>query len=146
MWGRSVAILASVSLIAAAPDTADEHFARAAQLVQAGLKLRPTDLQAWNNLGVLYFQQQDLQRAISAFEQAHRLDARNSEVNFNLGLALSNAGQAQRAIAYLADAAQDGARASEARFLIGTCWFDLGEWRRAITELELARNNQTATP
>ena len=85
MWGR---LLAGVMVtVAASADVADVHFTRAAQLAQqgklesaeveyqAGLKLRPADPQALNNLGVLYFQQRKLQPAVGAFEQAHRLDA-----------------------------------------------------------------------
>ena len=87
--------------VAAGADRADVHFTHAAQLAQqgklesaeaeyqAGLKLRPGDPQAFNNLGVLYFQQRKLQPAIDAFDRAHRLDVRNSEIDFNLGLALS---------------------------------------------------------
>ena len=84
----------------AAPDSADQRFAHAAQLAQqgnlaeaeveyeAGLKLRPGDAQANNNLGVLYFQERKLRQATGAFERAHRLDPQNAEIDFNLGLAL----------------------------------------------------------
>src|SRR5579872_2782598 len=95
------------------PDTAEDYFARAAQLAQqgktelaqaeyqAGLKLRPGDTQAWNNLAVLYFQMHDLARAIPAFERARKLDPQNSEINFNLGLAYFQTEKPQLAIDYL---------------------------------------------
>src|SRR5438309_11685778 len=94
----------SVAVLAASPDTADEHFARAGKLgqegklaqaeaeYQTGLKLRPDDTQACNNLGVLYFQQRKLPQAIAAFERARQLDIHNAEVAFNLGLALYQSG------------------------------------------------------
>ena len=118
MWGRLLAAL--VVTVAAGADTADVHFTRAAQLAQqgklesaeaeyqAGLKLRPGDPQAFNNLGVVYFQQRKLQLAIGAFEHAHRLDARNSEIDFNLGLALFQTSAARRAISYLTEASRAG--------------------------------------
>jgi len=87
MWGRFRAAVflfvaaLIVGALAATPDSADEHFARAGKLgqegklaeaeaeYQAGLKLRPADTQACNNLGVLYFQQRKLPQAIAAFER-----------------------------------------------------------------------------
>src|SRR6185503_21294023 len=111
------------SVLAASPITADEHFARAAQLAgngkveqaeqeyQAGLKLRPGDSQAWNNLGALYFGRRALTPAIGAFEHAHSLQPGNSEINFNLGLALYQAGQTERAVQYLQVASRAAAYA-----------------------------------
>ena len=138
---------------AATPDTADEHFARAGKLgqegklaqaeaeYQAGLKLRPNDTQACNNLGVLYFQQRKLPQAIAAFERARQLDVHNAEVAFNLGLALYQSGKARRAIGYLEDALRGGAHADETHYLLGVCWFELKHWRRSATELELDRKS-----
>src|SRR5260221_12628916 len=90
----------SATALAASPDTADEHFARAGKLgqegklaqaeaeYQAGLKLRPNDTQACNNLGVLHFQQRKLPQAIAAFERSRPSAFHTTAVAFNSGPAL----------------------------------------------------------
>ncbi len=138
-WILLALVTFSLRVPAAAPDTGEDHFARAGKLVQngsleqavaeyqAGLKLHPADAQAWKNLGALYFQ------------------PHNSEINFNLGLALYQAGRAQRAIGYLEVASRAAAHAAEAHFLLGVARFELKQWRLSVDELELARGNQPGT-
>src|SRR5579884_3695194 len=94
---------------------AARHFARASLLAKqhklpeaeqeyrAGLKLDPTSVAAYNNLGVLYFESGDFQRSINAFSQALRFRPGNADISFNLGLALFKTGNSKDAIAHLND-------------------------------------------
>src|SRR5438105_4375258 len=94
-------------------DTGQTHFRRAGQLAQvgkldaaigeylSGLKAAPDAYDAYNNLGVLYFQKQEYPQAIAAFREADRLQPKDPEISFNLGLALFRSGDYKAAIAYL---------------------------------------------
>ena len=66
-------------------ETAEIHFRRARQIAQEGkidaaineyrlgLKSAPAAYDACNNLGTLYFQKQDFQKAVTAYRNADRL-------------------------------------------------------------------------
>jgi Flp pilus assembly protein TadD len=93
--------------------TAESHFTRAAELMQAGqleeaekeyragLEIAPGNPQALNHLGVIYFKKHDLRQAIATFKQADRLQPANAEIAFNLGPALYQNGESEAALPYL---------------------------------------------
>src|SRR6266849_2369141 len=73
--------------------SAEEHFHLAAKYAQdgkldeaereyrLGLKISASP-EAYNNLGTICFKKQHLPEAVSAFEQAHRLEPNNPEMSF----------------------------------------------------------------
>ena len=102
-----------VSLCFSAEETAQSHFQRASKLAEqghlneaeheykVGLKLAPDSADAYNNLGVIYFQRQDFKQAILAYAKACQLRPENPEFHFNLGLAQFKAGNCKAAIPHL---------------------------------------------
>jgi tetratricopeptide (TPR) repeat protein len=134
--------------------SAEQCFLRARQLAEQGkleeakreyqlaIKLAPGSAAAHNNLGAIYFAQQDLKAAISAFKEAHRLQPANPEYSFNLGLALYQSNNCEAAMPSLAAGAAAPGRWVHAHYLLGDCYFALKQWQRSITELEQARKQQ----
>ena len=137
-------------------ETALEHFERAGRLAQQGMRddavreyrlglaMDDSSVAAFNNLGVLYFQQHDFQQAADAFTHARRLQPDDPAISFNLGLALYSTRNPQGAIAPLTAGVADPHHSIDAHFLLGACYGDLKQWRRAIEELELARKAKPA--
>ena len=131
--------------------TAVEHFERASRLAQQGMRdeavreyrlglsLDATSVAAYNNLGVLYFQQHNFQQAADAFTHAHKLRPDDPAISFNVGLALYSTRNPRAAIALLTAGATDPGHAADAHFLLGVCYSDLKQWRRSVDELELAQ-------
>ena len=137
-----------------ADDNSDSHFRRASQMAQEGkidaaiseyhlgLKQAPNAYDAYNNLGTLYFQKQDFQKAAAAYRDADRLRPRDPEISFNLGLALLKSGDFNAAIPYLVLGTEFKARSIDAHYLLGLCYYDLKDWKQAIQKLEWARQSQ----
>jgi len=137
-------------------ETSVEHFERASRLAQQGMRdeavreyrwglaIDPNSFAAFNNLGVLYFQQHDFLQAADAFTHAHRLRPGDPAISFNLGLALYSTRNPQAAIAPLTAGVADPLHSIDAHFLLGACYGDIKQWRRAVEELELARKARPA--
>jgi tetratricopeptide (TPR) repeat protein len=134
----------------AADETAVEHFAHASQLAQqgnlddaareyrSGLAIDASSAPAFNNLGSIYFQQHDFQRAADAFGRAHKLQPSDPAISFNLGLALFNTRNFRAAVPPLTDGILDTRHSVDAHFLLGACYQYLKQYPRSIVELELA--------
>ncbi|MGH9340785.1 MAG: tetratricopeptide repeat protein [Acidobacteriota bacterium] len=134
-------------------EDAELHFQRAANLsregnlegaireYRLGLQAAPDAYDAYNNLGVLYFQKEDYSKAIENFQQADRLNPRDPEINFNWGLALVRLGRCESAIPRLNLGARHPAHLGDARYLLGICHYQRQEWKKAAEELAAARQS-----
>ena len=92
-------------------------FADAESELLAAVKIRPTMTAAWNNLGVLYLQQRDGQKAIQALEQGIRAVPDDELLYLNLGrvyLQLKRPADARRAMERLLAAKPDSGIARQA--------------------------------
>jgi tetratricopeptide (TPR) repeat protein len=152
-------LLVALAALAKSPPalSAAEHFQNAAKLAEEGkprdaqreyllgLREDPKSFSAYNNLGVLYFGEQDFEHAAAAFADAHRLQPEDTEITFNLGLAQYKAGKPRMAIPLL-HASLRSAHAADAHFLLGSCYFVTGSWKDAIAELEEFRALYPARP
>ncbi len=69
------------------------------------IELHPGDLRAYNNLGLLYFNDGNIAEARRCFGKALEIDANHVDVNYNAGLAALAAGDLNKAGAYLGKAA-----------------------------------------
>lgn len=144
----------SVLLLLLVSATADAHFRRGAELAARGelpaaereylegLRISPHPA-AYNNLGTLYFQEQDFARAAAAFGSARKLQPADSEIAFNLGLALYKTGKTGDAIPHLV-AGEASSHAQEARYLLGACYFAQKQWEKSIAEIEPVANSPEA--
>jgi len=127
------ALLLTVSILAGSSKSADEHFRRANQLLREGklaeaesayllgLKIDPKAYHAYNNLGMIYFQNGDYRRAAESFRQACLLRPEDPEINFNLGLAFVRSADYERAIPHLRLGAGLKEHAIDAHYLLGIC-------------------------
>jgi tetratricopeptide (TPR) repeat protein len=136
---------------------AEAHFRKAATLAQqgkieyaeqeyiAGLRISPQSAAAYNNLGALYFEQQQFTRAADAFGKAGRLLPGDNEIAFNLGLSLYKSGDAAGAISHL-EQGQRSHHALDAGLLLGMCHFATHQWRQSIDTLEQYRKHAPDNP
>src|SRR5256712_14156126 len=89
LWvGLTLPMLFLANPACGAEDTAELHFRRASQLAQEGkldqaereyrlgLKIAPGVPEAYNNLGVIYFQRRGSPRAVAAVHQGHPVGPR----------------------------------------------------------------------
>jgi tetratricopeptide (TPR) repeat protein len=148
MFGAASAMIA-VALFAGSDSTADAHFQRAAELAGrgerhaaeqeyvAGLHISPQSA-AFNNLGVLYFEESDFSKAATAFASARKLQPNDPEIAFNLGLALYKTGDTHAAIPHLV-AAATSSHALDVHYLLGACYYSQKQWDKSIAELERFR-------
>jgi tetratricopeptide (TPR) repeat protein len=150
------AVLFSLLIYIGSDPSAHTHFQRGAELAArgdlnaaeqeylAGLKITP-DPAAYNNLGVLYFQQQDFTHAASSFRNACKLQPNDPEIAFNLGLALYKSDNTAEAIPQLISATRSK-HASEAHYLLGASYFEQKKWDKAIAEIEQSRAGNPDQP
>jgi tetratricopeptide (TPR) repeat protein len=136
---------------------AEAHFRKAAALAQqgkikdaereyiTGLRISPQSGAAYNNLGALYFQQQQFARAADAFGKARRLLPSDREIAFNLGLSLYKRGDAAGAISHL-ELGQSSHHALDAGLLLGICYFATRQWQKSIGTLEQYRKHIPDNP
>jgi len=57
---------------------------------EEALKDAPTDADIFYNLGILYFQKEDYEKAVKSFESATSLNSRDAEAYYNLGVLYEN--------------------------------------------------------
>src|SRR5262249_40015561 len=135
--------------LGATDQAAGWHFRHASELAQQG-KLDEAEREyrlglmissspeAYNNLGVIYFDQQRVAEAIAALRHAHLLRPDNPEFSFNLGLALYKAGDSAGALPHLGAGLRSPKHVADAHYLLGACYFELKQWPRSIDELDVA--------
>ena len=68
---------------------------------QALLKLDPSDVQSWTNLGVLFGKNKDLKSSLKCLQEAVQRDPNFAMAHANLGTTLRNLGQYDLAIEHL---------------------------------------------
>jgi len=105
----------------------------------AGLALSPGVAEAHNNLGAIYFQREDYQRAAREFATAARLDPQNPDFAFNSGLTQFRLARPQEALPYLLKARDSALNGAQARFIAALCYFHERRWSDSLSELESAR-------
>jgi len=79
---------------------AGRDWTEATRLFERALAVDPTDLEAWNGLGVTRTRAGQRPVAIDAFRQALRLAPRDPETNRNLAVVLEGQGQLREAIGH----------------------------------------------
>ena len=81
------------------------RFAQAAGWLERAVQLSPSSVD-YCNLGVAYFRQHALERAVAALERALEVDANNVDAIWNLGLVLLARGETERGLPLLTRAAE----------------------------------------
>ncbi len=130
-----------------------EQLAPAIAYYQTALNLPVSPWQklaVWNNLGGIYYQQQDFDSAIAAYEQVVSIDPHCKAGHNNLGLALRHAGQNERAIASYQQAIAIDPHYAEAHQNLAAALFTSGQIHQAKLHFQTAiqlyrQQNQSQT-
>lgn len=96
------------------------------------------DIRGWNNLGMCYFNEGNVNEAIRCYNKALAIDANNADVNYNAGIAALADGDLQKAETFLGKAAGTQGDLSAA---MGTLYTMKGEYAKAKAAYKGASNN-----
>jgi cytochrome c-type biogenesis protein CcmH/NrfG len=122
---------------------------RAAQILQLEkmTKENPKDVASWTNLGNLYFDNGNFQKAIAAYTKSLELHPNNADVLTDLGIMYRRAGQPKKAVESFDKAAKVDPKHETALFNKGiVLMHDLNDFDGAIQAWqELLKRNPAAT-
>ncbi|HIJ91414.1 MAG: tetratricopeptide repeat protein [Desulfobulbaceae bacterium] len=131
------------------PQTGKLTAEQAQQLLQLELEVQknPDNVAAWTNLGHLYFDSDQADKAITAYNKSLALAPNNADVLTDLGVMYRRAGNPQQAVATFERAIQVNGKHETARFNKGVVLlYDLKDKPGAITAWEeLVSLNPMAT-
>ena len=114
------------------------NFKIAKKFYDQTLKLDPNFVDAHNNLGILFHQLGEYQKAINCYEKANQIKPNNSNGYSNLGFTLSQLGKNQKAINCHKKAIQIQPNNISAHNNLGNVFKNLGEHQKAISCYEKA--------
>lgn len=100
------------------------------------LKIAPRLAAAYNNLGLIYYQQHDLPRAAEILEKALRLEPGAASASALLGSARFNMGEYQKARPHLEAAVRANPKDDFARRLLARDLFSLKDYDGAVIQLQ----------
>ncbi len=103
--------------------------------------LHPNDYRAFNNIGLIYFQENNLQAAGRSFEKALAIQPKNADVNYNAGLVALAIGDLDKAGQYLGKAAGTNADLNSA---MGAYYTLRGEYKKAAQAYGQTPSNAAA--
>ncbi|MGF1542207.1 MAG: tetratricopeptide repeat protein [Pleurocapsa sp.] len=104
------------------------------------IEVQPESAQSWNNLGSLYAQKQQWQKAISCYQKALELDVNFSHTYHNLAKVYDQLGEQQKATAYLYKALtlNPSGVSAEDKFQLGRALLSQGNQSAALSCLRQA--------
>jgi tetratricopeptide (TPR) repeat protein len=145
------AILSAAVLAAQAPDReaivgnsyeAGDSALRRGQLAEAEqrflkiTKIKPQDLRAHVNLGVIYMRQKNWKRALEELRTAEKIAPRIPGIRFDIGLVYYRQRDYQQAIAPFESVLRDQPDWPQARHLLGICYLSEERFTDAVAALE----------
>jgi tetratricopeptide (TPR) repeat protein len=98
----------------------------------AAIGMKPNDLLALKNVGLIYGRQEKFNLAMNYLEQARSLAPRDPEINVALAGAEISAGKTVEARRVTADLARAGELAPKSRETLGLLWLEKGEPQSAV--------------
>ena len=98
----------------------------------AAIAMKPNDLLALKNVGLIYGRQEKFDLATKYLQQARTLVPRDKEINIALAGAEISAGKATEARRVIADLARAGELAPKSREILGLLWLENGEPQSAV--------------
>ncbi len=117
--------------------------------LEEGLKTNPKDVQAWIDLGHLYFDSHMPQQAIRAYTEALKLNPDNPDVTVDMGVMYREIHEHDKALELFESVVKKYPDHQNARFNVGVVlYFDLGKKAegRAVWEELLRRNPKFKAP
>lgn len=118
----------------------------AAAEYEIGLQSAPLASGARNNLGAVYLEMGNYQKAVHEFETVVRQEPANLDYQFNLGFGLFHIDRCSDALPHLALAAQSGTHTSDADYISGLCSYRLSRWRDAVGQIQESIRESTSSP
>ena len=112
-----------------------------AAIYQKVTELYPNDLRGWNNLGIINFQQGNVESASRMYAKALSIDANNPDVNYNAGVAAMAKGDTKKAGEYLGKAAGTSGNLAAA---MGTYYTMTGDYQKASAAYGKTATNNAA--
>ena len=122
----------------------DDDFAHAAGCFEQALKTGIPTAQAWNFLGASRLQTGDTEAAITAFQEALKLDAGHAAAKYNLAVAYLEAKQPAQAIPLLRQLAQAANCPPSIHRQLGCAYLQTGDWQKAKQAFEKLPDPNTA--
>ena len=122
----------------------DDDFARAAVCFEQALKAGVPTAQAWNFLGASRLQTGDIEAAITAFQEALKLDAGHAAARYNLATAYLEAKQPAQAIQLLRQLAAAANCPPSVYRQLGSAYLQTGDWLKAKQAFEKLSDTNTA--
>ena len=102
-------------------------------IYQEVINLYPNDIRGYNNLGLIYYQQDKIDEAEKLFTQALQKDPNLPDVNFNLGLIALKKGDVTKAEELFGKAANTNGEMSKA---LGTLYLKKGDYAKAMNSFK----------
>ncbi len=104
-------------------------------------ELYPSDLRGWNNLGIVMFEQGNVESASRMYQKALSIDSNNPDVNYNAGVAAMAKGDVKKAGEYLGKAAGTTGNLDAA---MGTYYTMTGDYQKASSAYGKTATNNAA--
>ena len=104
-------------------------------------ELYPNDYRAFNNLGMIYFEQGNIAEARRCYQNALNLNSNNPDVNYNAGIAAMADGDTKKANEYLGKAAGTQGNLNAA---LGTYYTMTGDYKKASASYGNSATNNAA--
>ncbi|NLK47605.1 MAG: hypothetical protein GX296_02190 [Bacteroidales bacterium] len=112
-----------------------------AEIYKKAIDAYPSDIRTYNNLGVVRYQQDQIDEAASLFAKALGMDAKNPDANYNAGLCALAKGDNDKAIEYFGKAAGTTGNLKNAT---GTYYVATGDYAKAKSSFAGVNSNNAA--
>lgn len=112
-----------------------------AVIYQKAIDAYPADVRTYNNLGVVKYQQGQIDEAASLFAKSLEKDASNADANYNAGLCALEKGDNDKAIEYFGKAAGTSGNLKNAT---GTYYVVTGDYAKAKSSFAGVNSNNAA--
>ncbi|MCF7916146.1 MAG: tetratricopeptide repeat protein [Candidatus Omnitrophica bacterium] len=121
------------SYLADAKDNyANKQYQRAIKLSEKILALRPNSLEAYNLLGLSYYQIKNYKKAIENYKKAIEVNSKFIPAYSNLAVVYLQRGQPQEAIASYKEILNINSESLQTWYKLGRTYIDLDEYQKAI--------------
>jgi protein O-mannosyl-transferase len=141
LWGRPAAYCAcGLLLFALATRTFVQccMYTDLEYLYATTIERNPDCWMAYNNLGALYSESGDSEKAIACYQSAIRINPRDEKAYLNLGIVLKRVGQVDRAIEQYQTVLASNPDSAEAHMLLGNALMAKKKSTAAVAEYERA--------
>jgi len=121
--------------------TLTDNLNEKAAIYKKAIDIYSSDIRAFNNLGVIKFQQGKVDEAVTLFKKALQIDAKDADANYNAGLCALAKGDNEKAIEYFGKAA---GTSGDLKNATGTYYATTGDYAKAKSSFTGTKTNNAA--